>query len=87
MRRKRMPIELEFKTRLSKRPDNIRKKEEIKVGKLKAQVANGKVYVEYAHFENLGKKRVIIKEVDLNLFSRNKNFKYTFKFLKSLILF
>ena len=30
MRRKRMPIELEFKTRLSKRPDNIRKKKKLK---------------------------------------------------------
>lgn len=78
----RMPVELEYQTRLSKRPDAIRKKQELFVGKRKAQVANGRVYIGYANFENLGKKRVIIKEINLDHFSRNRKFVQTFKLFK-----
>ena len=84
MPKPRMPVEIEFQTKLSSRPDAIRKKQELFVGKRKAQVANGRVYIGYAHFEGAGKKRVIIKEVNLEHLSRNKNFLQTFRFFKEL---
>ncbi len=84
MPKPRMPVEREFQTQISKRPDAIRKSKEIFIGKRKAQVANGRVYIGYVNFENAGKKRVIIKEVNLDHFSKNRRFSETFKFFKDL---